>query len=279
VKYTDTQKNRLIELNVPAGELDRDFGSIELRDKEFYSIEREQIKISKEKLNDLLNERRIPVNIKCQRNLENWLIEDAGFTQVSTQTIISSEKMTKMNIESDNRLRDQIFWVGKNKCLRPMHAPNLYEMMRDIHKITGEAVRIFEVGSCFRKESQGAKHLNEFTMLNLVEYAAGEDGYQVDRLNELADGTMKAAGLKDYKIVNESSGVYGTTVDIEHNKIEIASGAYGPHPLDANWGVFGTWVGLGIGIERLAMALGGSNTIKPVSKNSAYIDGISLKLK
>ena len=279
MKYTDTQNNRLIELGVPADELEQEFETTDARDKKFYSLERKQIKAGKEKLQRLLRETHVPAALKCRRDLENWLIDEEDFTQVSTQIIISADKIEKMNIESDNHLRDQIFWVGKNKCLRPMHAPNLYEMMRDIHKITNEAVRIFEVGSCFRKESQGAKHLNEFTMLNLVELAAGEDGYQVERLQELAAGAMAAVGIKDYKIVTESSGVYGTTVDIEYKGIEIASGAYGPHPLDANWGVFDTWVGLGIGVERLAMALGNHNTIKAVSKNSAYLDGISLKLK
>jgi phenylalanyl-tRNA synthetase alpha chain len=115
-------------------------------------------------------------------------------------------------------------------------------------------------------------------MLNLVEYAAGPDGYQIDRLQALAKGAMEAVGLEGYSIETRDSGVYGTTVDIEYDGLEIASGAYGPHPLDANWGVFETWVGLGIGIERLAMVLGGYQTIKPVSKSCGYIDGISLRL-
>jgi len=268
-----------MELNVPANELEREFDSVESRDKHFYDVSNMQMKICKKQLGKLLSTKNIPAGIKCQRDLENWLTDKENFTQVSTQAIISAEKISKMNVDEDSHLRKQIFWLGKNKCLRPMHAPNLYEMMRDIHKITNDAVRIFEVGSCFRKESQGAMHLSEFTMLNLVEYAAGDDGYQIERLRELAAEAMSTVGLNDYQIITESSGVYGTTVDIEHNGIEIASGAYGPHPLDENWGIFGTWVGLGIGIERLTMALGEYNTIKPVSKNSAYIDGISLKLK
>ena len=234
---------------------------------------------SKQRLNRLLSGSRLPANLKTRRDLELWLRDKEGFTEVSTPVIISIESLKKMNLGEDNHLWEQIYRVDKNKCLRPMHAPNLYEMMRDIHKITNDAVRIFEVGSCFRKESQGALHSNEFTMLNLVELAAGPDGYQIDRLHDLAAGAMAAAGLKGFTIVTRDSGVYGTTVDIEYDGIEIASGAYGPHPLDANWGIFDTWVGIGIGIERLAMVLGGYHTIKPVSKSANYIDGISLKLK
>jgi len=58
----------------------------------------------------------------------------------------------------------------------------------------------------------------------------------------------------------------------------LASGAYGPHFLDSRWGVFDPWVGIGFGIERIAMKIGKYQTIKRVGKSIAYIDGSPLNL-
>ena len=159
-----------------------------------------------------------------------------------------------------------------------MLAPNLYEVMRDLHRITRGPVRIFEAGSCFRKESQGAQHLNEFTMLNLVELDGVAEGQQMERLRQLATGAMEALGMDDYQLVEEESEVYGTTLDIEVEGVEIASGAFGPHFLDEKWGIFQPWVGIGFGIERIAMIKGGYRTIKRVGKSISFLDGSPLHL-
>ena len=106
------------------------------------------------------------------------------------------------------------------------------------------------------RNRKGAQHLNEFTMLNLVEMAGVEEGQQLERLKYLAEGTMKAIGIENYELVVEKSEVYGETMDIVVDGLELASGAYGPHFLDSRWGVFETWVGIGFGIERLAMKMG-----------------------
>jgi phenylalanyl-tRNA synthetase alpha chain len=160
-----------------------------------------------------------------------------------------------------------------------MLAPNLYVMMRELGRIAREPVRIFEVGSCFRRESQGARHLSEFTMLNLVEYGAEyEDGGQVARLEELAAGAMDAVGIADYTLERESSAVYGETIDIVAGGVELASGSYGPHALDAEWGVFEPWVGIGLGIERIALVKGGHRTISRVGRSISYIDGVPLNI-
>ena len=72
--------------------------------------------------------------------------------------------------------------------------------------------------------------------------------------------------------------VDGITVDIEINGIEVASGSYGPHFLDSQWGVFDTWVGIGFGIERLTMALSESRTIKRYGRSITFIDGQPLNI-
>ena len=236
------------------------------------------IRENKQKLQKLMEEEHIPLTLRVEDALEKWLIQSEGFTRVATPVIIGADKIRKMNIENDNHLREQIFWLDGRKCLRPMLAPNLYEVMRDMYRITRKPVRIFEAGSCFRKESQGAQHMNEFTMLNFVELDSVRDGEQMDRLEALARGAMEALDIDNYELVRESSGVYIETLDIEVDGIEIASGAYGPHPLDANWGIFEPWVGIGFGLERIAMVKGGYQTIKRAGKSISYVNGIPLKL-
>ena len=276
--YSAAQKQRLIELNADSTIVNREFETIEERNKCFKMTEKEFIRDNKEKLNRLIEEEHIPLTLRVEDILEDWLTKDEGFTRVATPIIIGADKVKKMNIDNDNHLREQIFWLDGRKCLRPMLAPNLYEVMRDMYRITRKPVRIFEAGSCFRKESQGAQHMNEFTMLNFVELDSVRDGEQMDRLETLARGAMKALDIDDYELVRESSGVYIETLDIEVDGIEIASGAYGPHPLDANWGIFEPWVGIGFGLERIALVKGGYQTIKRAGKSISYVNGIPLKL-
>ena len=95
---------------------------------------------------------------------------------------------------------------------------------------------------------------------------------------ELGKLVADAAGLKDYVFEKESSKVYGDTIDIlcGPNKLEIASGAMGPHPLDHAWRITDTWVGLGFGMERMVMAADRSDSIGKWGKSLAYLDGIRL---
>lgn len=277
-KYTVTQIQRLTELNAGSEITDREFPDAAKRNACFKEEESRLVKENRIKLIHLLKEKHLPLTLEIEANFSRWLIEDADFTRVATPVIITSDQLNKMGITIGHPLREQVFWVESNKCLRPMHAPNLYGLMRDIRKVTGGPVRIFEAGSCFRKESQGARHMNEFTMLNLVELAGVEEGEQMERLKELARGAMAAVGIDDYTVVVEQSEVYGETLDIEVDGVEVASGAYGPHPLDGNWGIFDTWVGIGFGLERIAMVKGDYRTIKRAGKSLTYLDGIPLKL-
>jgi pyrrolysyl-tRNA synthetase-like protein len=277
-KYTVAQIQRLVELNAAEDVTGKEFETVEERNSFFKEVEARLVRENRGKLSHLLKEKHLPLTLAVEDNLSKWLTEEVDFTRVATPIIITSQQLEKMGITAGHPLREQVFWVENNKCLRPMHAPNLYGLMRDIYKITGEPVRIFEAGSCFRKESQGAKHMNEFTMLNLVELAGVKEGEQLQRLEELAHGAMKAVGIEDYEIVVEKSEVYGETVDIEVDGVEMASGAYGPHPLDGQWGIFDTWVGIGFGLERIAMMKGNYQTIKRAGKSLAYLDGVPLKL-
>lgn len=276
--FTTTQQNRLTELGAPSETILRESESEAQRDRSFRELEQEYVRRNKEKIKNLLDEKHSVETHRLERALEAWLMNEEGFTRVTTPTIISSAMLDQMTISESHHLREQVFWLDKKRCLRPMLAPNLYVVMRELERIIRGPVRIFEIGSCFRKESQGAQHMNEFTMLNFVELGGVEDGKQIQRLEALAKGAMEAVGITDYQIEKEESTVYVETLDIVVNDIEIASGSYGPHPLDANWGVFSTWVGLGIGIERLALVKEGYETIKRFGRSIAFIDGAPLNI-
>ena len=279
-KFTVTQTERIIELNGSAQLCEQQFETKAERDQAFRSLEKELVKESRAQIKNLLDEKHITKNILVGRQLEDWLMAE-GFTKVVTPTIITRDMLEKMTIDSVHHLSEQVFWLDRKRCLRPMLAPNLYVVMRELHRITGGPVKIFERGSCFRKESQGAQHMNEFTMLNCVELAAIEEGKQFEELKRLARCAMEMLGVPEdeYEFVIEESTVYGHTLDIEINGMEVASGSYGPDPkLDPQWGVFDTWVGIGFGIERLTMALSRSKTIKRYGGSIAFIDGHPLNV-
>ena len=276
-KFTITQRERLTELDAASEVLDREFDTKEERNAEFKKIETQMAREGRQHLKELVEERHITFTEEVSRRLQDWLMKD-GYTKVSTPTIITRQMLEKMTIDEFHHLSEQVFWLDRKRCLRPMLAPNLYVMMRELKRITNQPVKIFEIGSCFRKESQGAKHMNEFTMLNCVQLAVVQDGRQVEALKEMAHSAMQALGIEDYELVVEESTVYGSTVDIEIDGIEVASCSYGPHFLDKQWGVFDTWVGIGFGVERLAMAMSKSKTIKRFGRSIAFIDGEPLNI-
>ena len=158
-----------------------------------------------------------------------------------------------------------------------MLAPNLYYLLSHLQRLWPLPVRIFEVGPCFRKESKGAQHLTEFTMLNLVEL--GPEG----PAGRAARGTRRIwcsdpLGLA-YELRAKESEVYGATIDIEWDGLELASGVAGPHPLDERWEIIDPWAGWGFGLERLAMALEGSAQIRRFGRSLMYLDGARLNVQ
>ena len=160
-----------------------------------------------------------------------------------------------------------------------MLAPHLYFVLKDLLRLWEKPVRIFEIGSCFRKESQGAQHSNEFTMLNLVEMGLAEDQRQA-RLEEMAALVTAAAGVDDYIIQTESSAVYGETIDIlaGEGRLEIGSAAMGPHELDKAWHVTDAWMGIGFGLERMLMIAENSRSLGKMGRSLTYLDGIRLNI-
>jgi phenylalanyl-tRNA synthetase alpha chain len=198
------------------------------------------------------------------------VLNQRGFIEVKTPMIISGNALTKMGIAEGHPLLDQVFWISPKKCLRPMLAPNLYFLMRHLKRNIPLPMRLFEIGPCFRKESKGAHHLEEFTMLNLVELGPEIDA--MDRLREHAKAVMDAVHL-DYELVVTESEVYGRTLDVEVNGIELASGAVGPLPMDEAHGITDPWAGIGFGLERISMLQRGETNIKAVGRSLIYLNG------
>ncbi len=272
VPLTPIQIQRLRELNAPAEWRDADFPDARERDREFQVWEKRLAAEGRRRL-DRLCVGGLPELCLLERKLSDALVS-FGFVQVTTPILLSKGMLKKMSIDSGHALNDHVFWIGERRCLRPMLAPNLYTLMRKLVRLWPKPVRFFEIGPCFRKESSGSHHLDEFTMLNLVEVGLGMESRR-ERLEELAALVMQAAGIAKYSLEAKQSEIYGETIDIVAG-MEVCSGAMGPHPLDDAWGITDPWVGLGFGLERLLMAREGYANIHRAGRSLAYLDGVPL---
>lgn len=274
-EWTHVQKQRLKELNASSEQQKATFASERERDSAFQKQERMLVSGAKEKLQYLKDVKRRPSICQLEDDLVRALTEN-GFVQVVTPTIISKSALAKMSITDDHPLFEQVFWLDRKRCLRPMLAPNLYTLWKDLIRLWDKPIRIFEIGTCYRKESQGAHHLNEFTMLNLTELGLPENERH-QRLEQLAAIVLEAAQISEYELITKESTVYGDTVDVVKG-FELGSGAMGPHLLDDNWGIFDPWVGFGFGLERLLMAREVGQNVQSVGRSLTYLDGVRLNV-
>jgi pyrrolysyl-tRNA synthetase-like protein len=278
VAFSETQRNRLIELGLKQGVLQMQFSSVGEREAGYQQVEKAAVKENRSKIKQLTEEVYQPKLCSLQHNIEQSLY-DQGFAQVTTPTIISRKFLERMSIDGTHPLNEQVFWLDNKTCLRPMLAPNLYEVSKKMMNYSKMPLRLFEIGSCFRKETEGKSHLKEFTMLNLVEWGTPEDE-RIQRLKELAEAVLKAAQIKEFGFENEDSVIYGRGLDIiGRDGTELASSSMGPHPLDAAWNITCTWVGIGFGLERLLMYREGEEGIHRYSRSITYQDGAVLNIK
>ena len=184
ISWTEIQHKRLMELAADSSDLKKQFDGAAVRDKAFQQIEKQLVNVQRMKLKKFREVYRRPKLCLLESRLTDILIQN-DFVQVATPTILSKGLLAKMGIEGNHPLTPHIFWLGDNRCLRPMLAPHLYFVLKDLLRLWEKPIRIFEIGTCFRKESQGAQHSNEFTMLNLVEMGLAEEA-RLDRLKQLA---------------------------------------------------------------------------------------------
>ena len=275
IDFSKVQKQRLRELDAPLNLQEKSFSSIQERDKAFRDIEQLLIRQGKQHLLEIRNIRHRPALCELETKLTDVLIKN-GFIQVVTPIILAKGLLAKMSIAPEQPLFKQVFWVSDDKCLRPMLAPNLYYLLGEFVRLYEKPIRVFEVGPCFRKDSKGGHHLNEFTMLNLVELGSPEEGGE-QKLEELTAMIMDAAEIKNYQLIPARSEVYGETIDVVAG-LEVGSGVIGPNALDAQWGWVDPWVGIGFGLERLIMVSKGYQNIQRVGRALVYFDGVRLNI-
>lgn len=276
--WTQTQHARLVELAADKRDLDLRFENQETRNRAFQKLEGQLIKSCRRQLDRFRQKRQPPSVLRLQSILSDCLTGN-GYIQVATPTIMARGHLEKMGINRDHPLNDQIFWIDANKCLRPMLAPHLYYVLKDLLRLWERPVRLFEVGSCFRKESQGRQHNSEFTMLNLVEM--GGDANECEAgLRQMIARVMAAAGIDDYRLEISQSEVYGKTVDVvrDSDGLELGSAAMGPHPLDDAWQINEAWFGVGFGLERLLMVTAKQESLGRLGRSLSYLDGVCLKI-
>jgi pyrrolysyl-tRNA synthetase-like protein len=276
VRLSATQSQRLRELGGGDTTAERTFADAAARDAAFRAAEDELVRAGRQHLKELRSGAAAPRLIELEAALRTAL-GAAGFVPVLTPLIMAAESLARMGIEHSHPLREQVFWLEDGRCLRPMLAPNLYTMLRRLGRQWGRPFGIYEIGTCFRRDSKGASHLNEFTMLNLVELGTPEQTCR-ERMTELAAVVMDAAGVAEYELVRTESEVYGQMIDVEVGGMEVCSAGMGPHPLDGNWGIVEPWVGLGFGLERLIMAREGFPNIERAGRSLTYFDGVRLNI-
>lgn len=278
ITWTATQAQRLNELDAAGSELERQFKSTEDREQAYQKLEKQIVADHRRRLSIIQQTCERPALCSLESILVDVLVKQ-GFTQVATPVMMSRGLLTKMSIDAAHPLQSQIFWVDKNICLRPMLAPHLYYVLVDLLRLWDRPVRIFEIGPCFRKETQGSLHSSEFTMLNLVEMGLPIEGRE-ERIRQLGSLISEAAGIKDFEFEVVKSEVYGDTIDIVagSDRNEIASSAMGPHPLDRPWKINDTWVGIGFGLERLLMAAENTKNLAKMGRSLTYLNGIRLNI-
>ena len=278
ITWTETQTRRLTELDASESNLNARFENISGRERGYQKMEKQLVARQRRLLKEFREIHGRPGLCRLESRLVEVLVEH-GFAQVTTPIIMSKGLLTKMSIGADHPLHSQIYWLDQNKCLRPMLAPHLYFVLVDLLRLWDEPVQIFEVGPCFRKESQGSRHSSEFTMLNLVEMGLPVETRQ-ERIRELGALVSTAAGVSNYRFETVISEIYGDTVDIVAGKdsLEVGSAAMGPHPLDRAWKINTTWIGIGFGLERLLMVAHKSRNLGKMGRSLTYLDGIRLNI-
>jgi pyrrolysyl-tRNA synthetase len=210
---------------------------------------------------------------KLERDITKFFV-DRGFLEIKSPILIPAEYVERMGIDSDSELSKQVFRVDKNFCLRPMLAPNLYNYLRKLDRVLPDPVKIFEIGPCYRKESEGKEHLEEFTMLNFCQMGSG---CTRENLEALIREFLDYLGI-DFEIVGDSCMVYGDTLDVMHGNLELSSAVIGPIPLDREWGINKPWIGAGFGLERLLKVMHGFKNIKRAARSESFYNGISTSL-
>ena len=224
IHFTEEQRHRLAELGAEAAGLEASFEDVGQRNQAFQQWESRLVSEQQQRLERWCAEQRRPFILELEERLAAALRAE-GFLQMHTPLIISRKRLEKMGVFSGSIMEKQVFWLDDRRCLRPMLAPNLYECMRELGRLRPRPLRLFEIGPCFRRETQGQRHANEFTMLNLVEMGVPEGEDLRERLLRWGRLVLDTAGITGWRMVGEESSVYGETDDfVDANGMEHQRG-------------------------------------------------------
>ena len=263
-KFSPSQKKRLEALMV-ADEIDLNDSNL----SDYATLEADLTAQRKAELRDIYANSREHMLAKLERDISAFLISK-GFIEIKSSILIPEEYIVRMGIDKDLELSKQVFRTDDGQCLRPMLAPVLYNYLRRFDKILPDPIKIFEIGPCYRKESDGSSHLEEFTMVNFCQMG---DGSTRETLVQLIDEFLTTLEIS-YEIEGDECMVYGATVDVMHGDLELSSAVVGPVPMDIDWGVNKPWIGAGFGLERLLKAKYNFKNIKRGSRSEYYYNGI-----
>ena len=278
MRFTVEQQNRLKELGALPAQYEAEFTVTPDRDAAFQRLDARLAQEQLGALRHFCEHDRQPPLLRLEENLAAAL-RRVGFIQVCTPVILSRSRLEKMGITHGHLMEEQIFWLDARRCLRPMLAPHLYEYMRELGRLLPRPLRLFEIGPCFRKETQGMRHANEFTMLNLVEMGLPDHMDSQARLYELGALILDVAGVADWRMEQETSAVYGETADfVSSDGMELASSAIGPLPMDDAFGITENWAGIGFGLERLLMTARGEHNLARNGRSLSYLNGIRMRV-
>jgi len=266
-ELTRSQLDRLETLLSPGDNISLNSGM------PFKELESELLARRKDDLKRIYAEKEENYLGKLERDITKFFV-DRGFLEIKSPILIPIDYVERMGIDNDSELSKQVFRVDKNLCLRPMLAPNLYNYLRKFDKVLPDPIKLFEIGPCYRKESEGKEHLEEFTMLNFCQMGSGCTRENLEAIiRDLLDH------LKiDFEIVGDSCMVYGDTIDVMHGDLELSSAVVGPIPLDREWGIDKPWIGAGFGLERLLKVIHNFKNVKRASRSESYYNGIPTNL-
>ncbi|MBZ3936176.1 pyrrolysine--tRNA(Pyl) ligase [Methanimicrococcus blatticola] len=267
-KFSPSQRKRLEALLI-SDEINLDDPNL----PPFEELEAEMVSKRKAELVDIYENSREHMLAKLERDISAFLISK-GFIEIKSSILIPEEYIIRMGIDKDVELSKQVFRTDDGKCLRPMLAPVLYNYLHRFGKVMPDPLRIFEIGPCYRKESDGSSHLEEFTMVNFCQMG---EGCTRENLVQLIDEFLTYLGIS-YEIEGDECMVYGATVDVMHGDLELSSAVVGPVPMDMDWGIDKPWIGAGFGLERLLKAKYNFKNIKRGSRSEFYYNGIYTNL-
>ena len=132
--WSEIQTKRLTALDADQTQLSERFEDKTQRDRTFLKLEGALAKMRKKELEEMRRVHGRPGLCRLETKLVETLVGE-GFVQVTTPTILSRGLLARMGVTEAHDLFTQIFWLDRDRCLRPMLAPHLYYVIKDLLRL------------------------------------------------------------------------------------------------------------------------------------------------